>query len=91
MTKEEMIAKIAGDANINKRQASDALNSFFSNVTYSLKKGKKVSFVGFGTFTVNKRKARVGRNPQTGDKINIPASKVPHFRAGKSLREAIKK
>ncbi|MBN2227831.1 MAG: HU family DNA-binding protein [candidate division Zixibacteria bacterium] len=91
MTKEEMIAKIATDANINKRQASDALNSFFENVTYSLKKGKKVSFVGFGTFTVNKRKARVGRNPQTGAQINIPASKVPHFRAGKSLREAIKK
>ncbi len=91
MTKEEMIAKIADDANINKRQASDALKSFFSNVTYSLKKGKKVSFVGFGTFTVNKRKARIGRNPQTGAKINIPASKVPHFRAGKSLREAIKK
>jgi DNA-binding protein HU-beta len=91
MTKDEMIAKIAKDAGINKRQASDALNSFIGNITTSLKKGKKVSFVGFGTFTVNKRKARVGRNPQTGAKINIPASKVPHFRAGKTLREAVKK
>jgi len=91
MTKEEMIAKISNDAGINKRQASDALNSFFSNVQANLKKGKKVSFVGFGTFSVSKRKARMGRNPQTGEKINIPASKVPHFRAGKALKEAVKK
>ncbi len=91
MTKEEMITKIATDANINKRQASDALKSFMSNVTTNLKKGKKVSFVGFGTFSVSKRKARVGHNPQTGEKINIPATKVPHFRAGKALKEAVKK
>ncbi|UCD16888.1 MAG: HU family DNA-binding protein [Candidatus Zixiibacteriota bacterium] len=91
MTKDEMIAKIAKDAKINKRQAADALSSFFWNVTSSLKKGKKVGFVGFGTFTVNRRKARIGRNPQTGAKINIPATKVPHFRAGKTLREAVKK
>jgi DNA-binding protein HU-beta len=91
MTKEEMITKIAKDAGISKRQAGDALKSFMSNVTHNLKKGKKVSFVGFGTFSVSKRKARVGRNPQTGAKINIPASRVPHFRAGKALKEAIKK
>ncbi len=91
MTKEEMIAMIAKDAKINKRQASEALHSFFDNVTTNLKKGKRVSFVGFGSFTVSKRKARVGRNPQTGAKINIPATKVPHFRAGKMLKEAIKK
>ena len=91
MTKDEMIAMIANDASINKRQASDALHSFLGNVTKSLKKGKKVSFVGFGAFSVSKRKARVGRNPQTGAKINIPATKVPHFKAGKSLREAVKK
>jgi len=91
MTKEEMIEKIAKDANINKRQAGDALRSFFDNVTTNLKKGKKISFVGFGTFSVSKRKARVGHNPQTGEKINIPASKVPHFRAGKALKEAVKK
>ena len=91
MTKEEMIAKIAKDANISKRQAAEALKSFFNNVTTNLKRGKKVSFVGFGTFSVTKRKARVGRNPQTGEKINIPATRVPHFRAGKALREAVKK
>jgi len=91
MTKEEMISKIAKDAGINKRQAGDALKSFFGNVTTNLKKGKKISFVGFGTFSISKRKARIGRNPQTGAKINIPASKVPHFRAGKALRDAVKK
>lgn len=91
MTKEEMIATIAKDAGINKRQASDALNSFFTNVTSNLKKGKKVSFVGFGTFSVAKRKARMGHNPQTGQKIQIPATRVPHFRAGKGLKDAVKK
>jgi DNA-binding protein HU-beta len=91
MTKEEMIAMIAKDAKISKRQAAEALGSFFNNVTANLKKGKRVSFVGFGTFTVSRRKARVGRNPQTGAKINIPATKVPHFRAGKMLREAVRK
>jgi nucleoid DNA-binding protein len=70
---------------------SDALHSFIGNVTKNLKKGNKVSFVGFGTFSVSKRKARVGRNPQTGAKIDIPATKVPHFKAGKSLKEAVKK
>jgi DNA-binding protein HU-beta len=91
MTKEEMITKIASDAKINKRQASDALNSFFNSVTWNLKKGKKVSFVGFGTFSVAKRKARMGHNPQTGEKIQIPATRVPHFKAGKGLKEAVKK
>lgn len=86
-----MVARIAAEAKISKRQATDALASFFSNVATNLKKGKKVSFVGFGTFSISKRKARIGRNPQTGAKINIPASKVPHFRAGKALREAVKK
>ncbi len=91
MTKDEMIARIAKDAGISKRQANSALHSFMESVTTNLKKGKKVSFVGFGTFSVSRRKARIGRNPQTGAKINIPATKVPHFRAGKALREAIKK
>ncbi len=91
MTKEEMITLIAKDAKINKRQAADALKSFFEGVTTNLKKGKRISFVGFGTFSISRRKARVGHNPQTGEKINIPATKVPHFRAGKALKEAVKK
>jgi len=91
MTKDEMIAAIAKEAGINKRQAGDALNSFFSNVKTSLKKGKKVSFVGFGSFQVAKRKARTGHNPQTGEKIKIAATRVPQFKAGKGLKDAVKK
>jgi DNA-binding protein HU-beta len=91
MTKEEMIAQMAASAGITKKQAGEALQSFMSGVTSQLKKGKKVSFAGFGTFSVSKRKARTGRNPQTGDAISIPATRVPVFRAGKNLKEAVRK
>lgn len=91
MTKDEMIAMMADKAGISKKQATEALQTFMSNVTTHLKKGEKVSFSGFGTFSVSSRKARKGRNPQTGAEIQIPATKVPVFRAGKHLKEAIKK
>ena len=91
MTKDEMIAIMAEESGISKRQASDALSTFMTSITTQLKKGEKVAFSGFGTFTVSARKARTGRNPQTGATINIPATKVPVFKAGKHLKEAIKK
>jgi len=91
MTKEEMIAQMAGSSGISKKQAGEALQSFMASVTQQLKKGQKVSFAGFGTFSVSKRKARIGRNPQTGVAINIPATKVPVFKAGKNLKEAVRK
>jgi DNA-binding protein HU-beta len=91
MTKEEMIAAMASKSGINKRQAGEALQAFMGGITTQLKKGGKVSFAGFGTFSTSRRKARVGRNPQTGAAIQIPATKVPVFRAGKHLKEAIKK
>ena len=91
MTKDEMIAVMASKAGLSKKQAGEALRAFMTGVTGQLKKGKKVSFAGFGTFTVSKRKARAGRNPQTGAVIQIPATKVPVFRAGKHLKDAIKK
>jgi DNA-binding protein HU-beta len=91
MTKEEMITMMAEKSSISKKQAGEALQTFMSSVTGQLKKGKKVSFSGFGTFSVSKRKARKGRNPQTGATINIPATKVPVFRAGKHLKEAVRK
>jgi DNA-binding protein HU-beta len=91
MTKEEMIATMAAESGISKKQAGQALETFMTHVTGQLKKGKKVSFSGFGTFSVSRRKARTGRNPQTGATIQIPASKVPVFRAGKRLKEAIRK
>lgn len=91
MTKDEMITMIAKKSGITRRQATEALSTFMDNVTTQLKKGKKVSFSGFGTFSVSKRRARKGRNPQTGATITIPATKVPVFRAGKHLKEAVKK
>ncbi len=91
MTKDDMIAMIAASAGLTRKQATQALETFMSGVTAQLKSGRKVSFSGFGTFTVSKRKARTGRNPRTGAPITIPASKVPVFRAGTRLKEAIRK
>ncbi|MBI3753544.1 MAG: HU family DNA-binding protein [Deltaproteobacteria bacterium] len=91
MTKGELVDAMAGAAGITKVAAEKALNAFTEAVTKSLKKGDTVSLVGFGTFSVSKRKARKGRNPQTGKEINIPAAKVPKFKAGKGLKDAVKK
>ncbi len=91
MKKDKLIEKMAKEAGINKRQATDCLKTFFGSVTGALKKGQKVSFVGFGTFSVTKRKARMGRNPQTGAALKIPAARVPKFKAGKTLKDAIKR
>jgi DNA-binding protein HU-beta len=85
MNKAELISKISEDAGITKTQANTALDSFVEAVTKTLKGGGKVTMVGFGTFTVSKRKARKGRNPQTGAEINIKARKVARFKAGKEL------
>ena len=85
MNKADLIEKIAGDAGVTKPQAGAALDSFVEAVTKSLKGGGKVTLVGFGTFTVSKRKARKGRNPQTGAEITIKARKVARFKAGKEL------
>jgi DNA-binding protein HU-beta len=85
MNKAELIAKIADDAGITKTQANEALDSFVEAVTKTLKGGGKVTLVGFGTFSVSKRAARNGRNPQTGAVIKIKAKKVAKFKAGKEL------
>jgi DNA-binding protein HU-beta len=90
MTKEELIAKMAASAGITKVAAGTALEAFTGAVTSSLKKGQRVSLVNFGTFTISKRKARMGRNPRTGESLKIPAAKVPKFSAGKELRSAVK-
>ncbi|HHE55168.1 MAG TPA: HU family DNA-binding protein [Caldithrix abyssi] len=89
MNKQELVAKVAQDANLTKRQAEDAVNAFVNAVKSSLANGESVSLVGFGTFAVSERAARKGRNPQTGAEIQIPARKVPVFRAGKGLKEAL--
>lgn len=90
MNRQDLIAKIAAEAGITKKAANQALNSVIDGITVALEKGDKVSLVGFGTFKVNKRNARTGVNPQTKAKIKIPARKVPVFKAGKKLKDAVK-
>ncbi|MFA5498179.1 MAG: HU family DNA-binding protein [Candidatus Cloacimonadia bacterium] len=90
MKKDELITKIAADAEITKKQAGLVLNSLLDGITTSLKKGDKVTFVGFGTFSISKRKKRAGVNPKTGAKITIPARNAPVFKAGSKLKEAVK-
>lgn len=90
MNKGDLVAKIAKDAGITKVQAEAALDSLTGTVTGALKKGQKVTLVGFASFSVAKRKARMGRNPQTGETIKIAARKVPKIVAGSELKKAVK-
>jgi DNA-binding protein HU-beta len=90
MTKEDVVAKIAKEADISKAKAGKALDAVLGGITSGLKRGQKVTFVGFGTFMVSRRAARKGRNPRTGAVINIPAARVPRFRPGSKLKSSIK-
>ncbi len=89
MTKVELIEKMAKDADISKAAAQKSMDSFMDGIKKALKKGNKVTLVGFGTFSVAKRAARKGRNPQTGETIKIKASKSPKFKAGKAFKDAM--
>lgn len=89
MNKSELIDAIAAAADISKASAARALDAVIDSVTDTLKNGDKVSLVGFGTFEVKERAARIGRNPKTGEEINIAASRVPSFKAGKALKDAV--
>ena len=89
MTKADLINAMAEKAGLSKTDAEGALKAFISSVTDALKAGEKVAMVGFGTFSVGDRAARTGQNPQTGEKIQIAAAKVPKFKAGKALKEAV--
>jgi DNA-binding protein HU-beta len=91
MTKADLVARIAKEANITKKAASSALNALVEAVHQSLKKDGEIRISDLGTFKVTKRKARTGVNPQTKKKMKIPAMKVPAFRASKALKEAAKK
>ncbi|MBI2115099.1 MAG: HU family DNA-binding protein [candidate division NC10 bacterium] len=90
MTKAELVERMAKDAKITKKAAEAALDSFTMCVRDSLRRGKRVGLVGFGTFSVGRRAARNGRNPQTGETIKIKAAKVPRFKPGKVLKDAIR-
>jgi len=89
MNKGDLINKVAEDANMTKNQAAEVLNCVFDSITETLKDGDKVSLVGFGTFTLNERKARTGRNPQTGASIEIPSKNVIKFKPGKDLADRV--
>ncbi len=91
MKKAEFISRVAEKAKITKKEATKVVNTMIETITEALAKGEAVQFVGFGTFSIRKRAAREGRNPRTQQPIKIPATKVPVFRAGKELREAVKK
>ncbi len=90
MTKAELIEKIAAGPKLSKSDATQVLDVIVGAIKGSLKKGQKVTLVGFGTFSVSNRKARTGRNPRTGEAIEIPATKVPKFIAAHGLKDAVK-
>jgi len=90
MNKAELIEEVSGKTGLTKKKTGNAVDALTETITNTLSKGEKVTLVGFGTFQVRERKARKGVNPQTGEGISIPAKKVAKFKAGKSLREAVK-
>jgi len=89
MTKSDLIERLAGKAEMTRPRAEELLDFLLNDVTEALKKGEKVNISGFGTFTVSNRKARTGRNPKTGEPIEIPASRSAKFKAGKTLKDAL--
>jgi DNA-binding protein HU-beta len=90
MNKAELVSRVARDNRLTKVQAAKVIDSFLDHIARALKKGERASLVGFGTFTVARRKARTGRNPQTGAPIAIPARRVVRFAAGKALKSEIR-
>ncbi len=91
MNKTELVDAIVKKSGLTKKDATAALDAFTETVAKALKKGDKIQLVGFGTFEVTKRAAREGKNPQTGEKIKIPACKAPKFKPGKALKDAVNK
>ena len=91
MNKAELIATVAEVTGLSKKDSEKAVNSTFDTITAALEAGEKVSLVGFGAFDVKERAARMGRNPRTKEEVEIPASRVPQFKAGKALKDAVAK
>ena len=89
MNKQELVANVAEQANLTKKDAEKAVNAIFETIKGALSEGDRVQLIGFGTFEVKTRQARKGRNPQTGQEIKIPASKTPVFKAGKALKDSV--
>ena len=91
MTKAELVEKVSGQINLTKKQTEVIVNTVFQSITQSLSDGKKVELRGFGSFRIRERNARVGRNPKSGAQVDVPAKRVPFFKAGKELRELVDK
>ncbi|HLR41916.1 MAG TPA: HU family DNA-binding protein [Pseudogracilibacillus sp.] len=91
MNKTDLVNAVAEKSELSKKDAGKAVDAVFDSIMDSLSEGEKVQIIGFGNFEVRDRSARKGRNPQTGEEIEIPASKVPAFKAGKALKDAVKK
>jgi DNA-binding protein HU-beta len=89
LNKTELVGQVAAKTGMTKKDVEKVVNAFFDTVEGVLKEDDKVQLIGFGTFEVRARQARKGRNPQTGEEINIPATKVPAFKAGKALKDAL--
>ena len=89
MTKAELVANVAEKAGLTKKDTDKAVSAVFETIKQALVEGDKVQVLGFGTFEIRERSARKGRNPQSGEEIDIPASKLPSFKAGKALKEAV--
>jgi len=91
LNKSELISAVAEKTDLTKKDAEKAVNAIFKSIEEALARNDKVQLVGFGTFEIKERAARVGRNPRTGEEIKIPATRVPSFKAGKALKEAVSK
>jgi integration host factor subunit beta len=89
MTKAELVEKVANQINLTKKQTEVIVNTVFQSITDSLAEGDKVELRGFGSFRIRERNPRVGRNPKSGEKVEVPAKKVPFFKAGKELKELV--
>ncbi len=89
MNKNDLVAEVAASAGLSKADSAKAVDAVFGSITSALSGGREVRLVGFGTFSVAQRKATMGRNPRTGERIHIPASRQPKFKAGKSLKDSV--
>jgi integration host factor subunit beta len=89
MTKAELVERVANQIHLTKKQTEVVVNTVFSSITESLAEGKKVELRGFGSFRIRQRNARTGRNPKSGQKVEVPSKKVPFFKAGKELRQLV--
>ena len=89
MTKADLVEKVASKINLNKKETDNIVGIIFQSITNSLSEGDKVELRGFGSFRIRERNARMGRNPKSGEKVEVPAKKIPFFKAGKELREMV--